>query len=41
LDEHRALELLRQFTQAGYFFFSDAVAERTIIAAHFPRGRTF
>jgi hypothetical protein len=39
-DEYRALELLRQFTQAGHFFFSDAVAQSTIIAAHFPSGRT-
>jgi hypothetical protein len=41
LDEHRTLELLRQFTQARYFFFSDAVAECTIVAAHFTGGRTF
>jgi hypothetical protein len=41
LDEHRTLELLRQFTQAGHFFVSDAVAERTIVAAHLPRGGTF
>jgi hypothetical protein len=39
-DEHGAREVLRQFTQAGHFFFSDAVAQRTIIAPHFPRGRT-
>ena len=41
LDEHSALELLRQFMHPGHFFFSDAVARRTIMAAHFPRGRTF
>jgi len=40
LDEHRALELLRQLTQAGNFFFSDAVAQCTIVAAYFSGGRT-
>jgi hypothetical protein len=38
-DEQGALKLLCQFTQAGYLFLKDTVAQHTFIAVHFSNER--